>query len=330
MYVRMGKNERLMQLELLLLSHPEGMRRAEIARRLGVHRSTIGRYVDELRRKIDLWEDDYAIGVSQDESMNMMKLSVYESLAFHLSAELLAKHTEYHNPHMSSGLRKLAENLRNYAPTMSENINAVAESIELGANKQDPDYIRVLETLTDSWVSGKIVRIRHIDKQSAMEEETEFAPYFIGFSEQSNGRRPISVTGRLRHTAEIQTIDITDIKDAEILDQTYTIPDNLRAFRRVSDEGPVESRDLVPLKLQMRERSVMNVFRYLYYKNLHIDEPDENGNIICHIEVENSIELFLRLVQCGTSVEVLEPGSYRRQIRDQINQIAEMYNRDLQ
>jgi predicted DNA-binding transcriptional regulator YafY len=136
------------------------------------------------------------------------------------------------------------------------------------------------------------------------------------------------VTGRLRHTSEIQTIDINDIKDAEILDQTYTIPDNLKAFRRVSDEGPVESRDLIPLKLRMRERSVMNVFRYLYYKNLHTEEPDERGNIICRIEVENSIELFLRLVQCGTAVEVLEPDSYRRQIRDQVNKIAEMYNRE--
>jgi len=322
----MGKNERLMQLELLLLSHPEGMRRAEIARRLGVHRSTIGRYVDELKKKIDIWEDDYAIGVSQDESMNMMKLSVYESLAFHLSAELLSKHTEYQNPHMSSGLRKLAGNLRTYAPTMSENINAVAESIELGSHKQDPGYIRVLETLTDSWVSGKIVRIKHVDKQSGLEEETEFAPYFIGFSEQANGRRPISVTGRLRHTAEVKTIDITDIKEAEILDQTYTIPDNLKAFRRVSDEVPGPSYDLIPLKLQMRERSVLNVFRYLYYKNLETEEPDEDGNILCRVEVENSIELFLRLIQCGTSVEVIEPHSYRRQIRNQVKQIVEMYD----
>jgi hypothetical protein len=186
-----------------------------------------------------------------------------------------------------------------------------------------------LETLTDSWVSGKIVRIKHVDKQSGLEEETEFAPYFIGFSEQANGRRPISVTGRLRHTSEVKTIDITDIKEAEILDQTYTIPDNLKAFRRVSDDGPAPSYDLIPLKLRLRERSVLNVFRYLYYKNLETEEPDENGDIICRVEVENSIELFLRLIQCGTSVEVLEPLSYRRQIRKQVKQIVEMYDRDV-
>ncbi len=315
-----------MQLELLLLSHPAGMRRAEIARRLGVHRSTVGRYVEELKEKVDIWEDEYTIGVSSDESMNMMKLSIYESLAFHLSAELLAKHSEYHNPHMSSGLRKLAGNLRNYAPTMSENINAVAESIELGSKKQDPEYISVLETLTDSWVSGKIVRIRHEDEESGELRETDFAPYFIGFTEQSNGRRPISVTGRLRHTSEVQTIDIQRIKSAEILDETYTIPDNLKAFYRLDDHEPIDTRDLIDLTLRLRERSVLNVFRYLTYTDLVVGEPDAEGRINCRVKVENSIELFLRIVQCGTSVEVLEPLSYRKQLKEQIDKIAAIYH----
>jgi len=321
----MGKSERLMQLELLLLSHPEGLRRAEIARRLGVHRSTVGRYVEELKKKVELWEDDYTIGISPAESMKIMKLSVYESLAFHLSAELLAKHMEYHNPHVSSGLRKLAENLKTSAPTMSENINAVAESIELGAQKQDPDYIRVLETVTDSWVSGKIVRIRHQNAQTGRIEETEFAPYFIGFSEQANGRRPISVTGRLRHTAEVETIAIHDIKDAEILDQTYTIPDNLKAFQRLQDTQPIGSPDLLPLRLRISEKSVLNVFRYLYYQNLSVGEPDRKGDLFCSVEVENSIELFLRLIQCGDSVEVIGPPSYRRYFSAEIEKIAQMY-----
>ncbi|HDQ14631.1 MAG TPA: WYL domain-containing protein [Sediminispirochaeta sp.] len=321
----MGKSERLMQLELLLLSHPEGLRRAEIARRLSVHRSTVGRYIDELKQKVDLWEDEYTIGISQDESMKMMKLSVYESLAFHLSAELLAKYTEYHNPHMSSGLRKLAENLRTYAPTMSENINAVAESIELGSKKQDPDYIRVLETITDSWVSGKMVRIWHLDEESGRVEETEFAPYFIGFSEQQNGRRPISVTGRLRHTTDIQTIEISNVKDAEIIDQTYTIPDNLRAFNVGRFGEQIESKDLIPLKIRIKEKSVLNVLSYLFHRNLDLSEPDERGWMICKVDVEHSIELFLRLVQCGTAVEVLEPESYRRYFQKEISSIAALY-----
>ena len=40
-----NKAERLLQMEQLLLAHPNGLRRAEIARRLGVHRWTVTRHL---------------------------------------------------------------------------------------------------------------------------------------------------------------------------------------------------------------------------------------------------------------------------------------------
>ena len=49
------KGERVAQLELLLRSHPEGIRRAETARRLGVHRSTISRYVAALSDRMEIY-----------------------------------------------------------------------------------------------------------------------------------------------------------------------------------------------------------------------------------------------------------------------------------
>jgi len=43
-----GKAERLLQIEALLLEHPEGLSQAEIARRIGVNRSTVYRYLPDL------------------------------------------------------------------------------------------------------------------------------------------------------------------------------------------------------------------------------------------------------------------------------------------
>jgi predicted DNA-binding transcriptional regulator YafY len=42
-----SKAERLLQLEQLLLAFPEGLHKAQIARRLGVHRSTRGSQATE-------------------------------------------------------------------------------------------------------------------------------------------------------------------------------------------------------------------------------------------------------------------------------------------
>mgnify|MGYP003345409302 CR=1 FL=1 len=44
------KGERVAQLELILKAHPEGLRKSDIARRIGVHRSTIGRDIEELKK----------------------------------------------------------------------------------------------------------------------------------------------------------------------------------------------------------------------------------------------------------------------------------------
>ena len=96
------KGERVAQLDLLLHSHPEGLRRSEIARRLGVHRSTISRYIDELKQYIDIYEDNNLIKVQPKEGEENISLSVYESLAFNLSAEILATNSEFQNPHLAS------------------------------------------------------------------------------------------------------------------------------------------------------------------------------------------------------------------------------------
>ncbi|MCF7933506.1 MAG: WYL domain-containing transcriptional regulator [Spirochaetia bacterium] len=317
------KGERLMQLELLLLSHPEGMRRAEIARRLGVHRSTIGRYIDELKKHTDVYEDKYLIKIVAREEIDIMKLSVYESLALNLSAEMLAKYEPMQTPHLASGLRKIAGNMRTYAPHVSNNIDEVAEQIETTTQRPHPSFTKTLEVIIDSWVSGKMLRIKHIDPKNSL-LETEFAPYFIGYRESSSGRRPISVTGRLRHTSEIETIDILNIKEAEILDETYTIPDNLRPFRKPVTGERYSGIDMIPLKMVLKERSALNSFSSIFYDRLETYKDDE-GRLICEMNAENSIELILRIAQCRTSVEILEPEGFRKRFIAYLQEILTIY-----
>lgn len=320
------KGERVAQLELLLHSHPEGLRRAEIARRLGVHRSTISRYVDDLKQYIDIYEDNNLIKIKDREGDENIALSVYESLAFNLSAEMLATSTEFQNPHLASGLRKIAMNMRSYAPKISENVIGLAEQIDkqLQKKKESSKFNAVLEVLIDSWVSGRIVRV--VQSLKGFDPiETELAPYFIGFREEdSGGRNPISVTGRLRHTTEIVTIDISTITSATILDETYTIPDNLKPFKFHETEERYESIDMIPLSLRLKERSAMNSFRCVVH-GTPVFEKQGDGTLICNMDVENSIELYLRIIQCGDSVEILGPESFKKKFCKMLTKILALY-----
>jgi len=320
------KGERVAQLELLLHSHPEGLRRAEIARRLGVHRSTISRYVDQLKEFIDIYEENNLIKIRSRLEDENIALSVYESLAFNFSAEILADSTEFQNPHLASGLRKIALNMRSYAPKISENLVTLAEQIDLQLQqkKESSKFNAVLEVLIDSWVSGRIVRV--VQSLKGFDPiETELAPYFIGFREEdSGGRKPISVTGRLRHTTEIVTIDISTITSATILNETYTIPDNLKPFKFPIEQGRYDSIDMIPLSLRMKERSALNAFRTVVH-GPPVFEKGEDGAMICNMDVENSIELYLRIIQCGDSVEILAPESFKRRFTKMLTKILKVY-----
>ncbi len=320
------KGERIAQLELLLHSHPEGLRRAEIARRLGVHRSTISRYVDELKQYIDIYEENSLIKIKPHEGNENIALSVYESLAFNLSAEVLASTSEFQNPHLASGLRKLAMNMRSYAPKISDNVINLAEQIDkqVQEKKESSKFNSILEVLIDSWVSGRIVRV--IQSLKGFDPiETELAPYFIGFREEdSGGRLPISVTGRLRHTTEIITIDISTITSATILNETYTIPDNLKPFKFQEPKTRYESLDMIPLSLKLKERSAMNAFRSVVH-GTPVYSKNSDGSLICNMDVENSIELYLRIIQCGDSVEILAPENFKKKFCKMLNKILALY-----
>ena len=68
----------------------------------------------------------------------------------------------------------------------------------------------------------------------------------------------------------------------------------------------------------------MNSFSSLVHEKPEII-TGENGETICSMKVENSIELQLRLVQCGTSVEILEPASFRDKFVSRLKKIIDLY-----
>ena len=319
------KGDRVAQLELILRSHPEGLRKSDIARRIGVHRSTVGRYIDELKQYSEIYEDNGLVKIIPRNDEEPLALSVYESLALNMGVEMLIKNSEFRTPHLASGLRKIAMGMQSYAPKVSGNIMSIADQIESEATSSSNRSSEILEVLIDAWVSGRIVRIIHTNGN--MDEETELAPYFIGFVENEKGRNPVTVTGRLRHTTEIITLDITRIRSVAILNETYTIPDNLKAFRRMeSPANPEFVVDTIPLVLLVKQKSALNSFTTLSHGEIQTEKrPD--GTRICRFDAENSIELILRIIQCGDAVEVLEPAPFRAKFRAYLENILNIYRK---
>ena len=174
-----SKAERLLQIEALLLEFPEGLSQSEIARRLKVHRSTINRYLPDLTQRFAIYEtDDGRLAIDRDHYLMNVRLTLHESMAVHLAARLMATRTDKQNPHAAAALRKLGLALERLAPRVSEHLKVSAGVMEDQAQRYDPVYLHVLETLTRAWSDGRVAHLWHKMPDGKV-FDYDFSPYFI-------------------------------------------------------------------------------------------------------------------------------------------------------
>ena len=101
------KSQRMLQIEYLLLDHPEGLTRSEIARRMGVHKSTLTRDIQLISVDVPLIEeDDGRLRLDKQGYLSTVRLSLFELEALHLSARLFARAMKFPFPHALAALEK--------------------------------------------------------------------------------------------------------------------------------------------------------------------------------------------------------------------------------
>ena len=213
-----NKSERLLQLELLLLSHPGGMRKAEIARRLSVHRSTIGRYIDELSVRLPLWEKENKFGIEKSKTIETLRISIYESISFHLAANALAIQLQIHNPYIASGIRKLSFALRSLAPFIANELNTSADTIDGASKKKNARYVENLKILTKAWMEQRNVRFQAKNEKGCHACVVSFLPEKIGLMNPVPYDNPVIVSGRCHDEKKSCSLKLRDIESVEILE----------------------------------------------------------------------------------------------------------------
>jgi predicted DNA-binding transcriptional regulator YafY len=127
----------------MLLHHSGGLRRAEIARRLGVHRSTVSRDIDELSSYLPIIEDDDGIlRIDKRGYLTSVSLTMFELEALHLSARLFSREMKFPFPHAAAALRKLAEAQGRVSDMLAARIRDSADEIELSASGFSKSQVR--------------------------------------------------------------------------------------------------------------------------------------------------------------------------------------------
>jgi CRISPR-associated endonuclease/helicase Cas3 len=317
-----NKAERLLQIEALLLAHPAGLTQAEIARRIGVNRSTVYRYLPDLARFSVYETDDGRLAIDRDHYLMNVRLTLHESLAIHLAARLMATRTDKQNPHGGAALRKLGLALEELAPRVSEHLKVSAEVMEDQAQRHDPVYLNALETLTRAWSLGRKVWLKHQMPDGRVYEYT-FAPYFI---EPYAVGRTTHVIGWREPPDALRTFKIERIRAIRLLDETYQTPAGFDPREKLADAWGIwyTETDPVEVVLKFHPRVAHRVRETQWHRSQETENLSD-GSLLWRAKVAEPQEMLPWLRGWGADVEVLAPEELRDQVAEEARRLARTY-----
>ena len=318
-----GKAERLLQIEALLLEYPDGLSQAEIARRVGVNRSTIYRYLPDLGRFCVYETDDGRLAIDRDHYLMNVRLTLHESMAVHLAARLMATRTDKQNPHAAGALRKLGLALEKLAPRVAEHLKASAGVMEDQAQRHDPVYLEVLEKLTRAWSDSRVAHLWHRMADGRV-FDYDFAPYFI---EPYAVGQTTHVIGWREPPGALRTFKLERIQRIELTGQTYSIPEDFDPREKLADAWGIWYTEAEPVEVVLRfhPRVAHRVRETQWHRSEQVEEQPD-GSLLWRAWVAEPQEMVPWIRGWGADVEVLEPEPLREALVNETRKLAAMYD----
>lgn len=318
------KSERLLQIEQLLLSHPMGLTATEIARRLGVHRSTISRYQADVPKHIYIDDEDgQRWKIDRMAYLLHVRLTLNEAMAVHLATRLLATRLERQNPHAASAMRKLATALERLAPRISAHLKLSADEMDDHRRYQDPNFIRSLEVLTAAWAEERKVQIWY-RKEGDQIGEYLFCPYYI---EPYAVGQAVHTIGYREPPGAVRTFKVERIERIELTPQHYRIPEDFDVRELLkyawgiwyTDEEPVE----VVLKFQPRVARRVGETRW--HRTEQVSRL-EDGSLLWRAQIAEPTEMLPWIRGWGADCEVLAPDWLRMRLKEEAESMVKLYS----
>lgn len=325
-----GKAARLLQIERVLLAHPEGLTQAELARRCGVHRSTIFRNLRDLEEAgVPLWEDDNGrIGINREAYLTHIRLTLHESMAVFLAARLLARYSDKPNPHAVEALLKLGVALESLAPQIGRHIVRTSEALRIRPLPERRDYLHTLETLTQAWSIGRKVRLLYRPLRARRAFEHTFAPYFLEPSAIGYGTYAI---GLAEPPGVLRTRKVERIEGITLTDEPFDIPQDFDPVNLLAGAWGIwfdEEDRPTKIVLRFHRRVARRVRESVWHPSQRIEE-DSDGHLLWTAEVDEIQELLPWVRGWGADCEVLEPGELKQQMIGEARRLARLYGLDV-
>ncbi|MFA7407129.1 MAG: CRISPR-associated helicase Cas3' [Anaerolineaceae bacterium] len=317
------KAQRILQIEALLLAHPEGLSQSEIARRLDVNRSTVHRYLPELTHHAPIFEEDGRLFINRESYLINLTLNIHEALSLHLAIRLLTTRMERHNPHSAALLRKLAHTIEKLTPQISHHLSRSADIIDDPFRFKDPHYISVLESLAVAWAEGRKVRVWHRHAETNEVYEYLFSVYFV---EPYAVGQSIHAVGHREPPGDTRTFNLSRIERVELTKQYYKIPNNFDSSDLLKSAWGIWYTDRDPQEVVLRfspnVASRVQETRWHHSQNMQLEE---DGSLLWSVNIAEPKEMFPWIRGWGSDCEVISPPSLRNSLINELSKMQMVY-----
>lgn len=309
-----GKRDRLarmLRVVTVLRGHPEGIRPAEIARRVGVATRTVYRDLTALETEVGVavWSENGLWGVVNEEFLPPLKLTLDEAMAVVLSARLMVRYADKYDPDLAAAFEKLEEVLP--AP-LAEHVERTLDI--LAQHPRDAAFSEHVHRLTRAWASRRVVTLEYEPARYAPEAAARTAvvrPYLIEPSLQTHA---LYLIGWDETRDALRTFKIERIRDVAITPRTFDPPEVgsvERALRGAWDI--IADQESTPIELRFAPAVAARVLETTWHPTQRV-ETAPDGSLTWRATVAGTIEIRLWILSWGDDVEVIAPDSLRNDV----------------
>lgn len=306
----MSRAARLQRIEELLLNAPGGYTIQELTAKLGVHRTTVWRDLNELSRAAPIQQIDNRYLIDRRNYLTSVRLSCGESLMLYLAIRRMVRRLPHLPPMMSLALEKLILALSH--PSARE----LAVSIQAMQHERptDPEEARIWETLVQAWIERITVRITYQELPGLEAETLEVQPYLFEPAMVGEG---VCLIGYSLTNNALRTLRVERITGAILTARKFVRPETtdvdlvLRQIWRIW-----YGEELTEVHLRFRDPTVARQVREMLWipSQKVSDLPD--GGIEWSARMADVLALVPWIRSWGPTCEVLAPPELREHIAE--------------
>jgi predicted DNA-binding transcriptional regulator YafY len=318
-----NKRQRQEDIELRLLNTPGGLTPSELARALGVDRSTIHRDLNEIETRLMLMQhEDGRYSIDRTSYTRNVSLSDAEALTIYIALRRFIRQTSLAPTFFATAIQKIAIALRHTSLRQSLGEAAAVFGDERSAS---PSQTEVWNRLLQAWYERVRVQIDYQKGRQNQVETHEFDPYLFEPAVLSHG---VYIIGWSHTRGELRTFKLDRIRQVRLTARTFEPDETIQPDDLLRHAwGVWYGSQLTEVVLRFDAGVAARVRETLWHPSQQLrEQPD--GSLLWSVRIAGTLELVSWIRGWGHEVEVLAPESLRREIADSLRHAAARYGEE--